>query len=83
MQGGQEMRSKKLWLILSSMIVAVLILTSCGEAVTEEDEDETKYGGTLRIAYTPDQFSLDPPLLSGAADILVVHQAYECLTESE
>lgn len=73
--------------ILSFMIAAVFILTSCGEETTEREEngkikgEEPKYGGTLRVAYTPDQYSLDPPLLSGAADILVVHQCYESLTE--
>ncbi|MFC2010395.1 ABC transporter substrate-binding protein [Chloroflexota bacterium] len=57
------------------------------EVVAEEEEEVLteeegpKYGGTLRVAYTPDLFSFDPPLLSGAADILVVHQAYECLVE--
>ena len=83
------MKKSIVWLVVSCLMVAALVLTSCGGAVTEEEEvtvgeeeeEEPKYGGILRIAYTPDQFSLDPPLLTGAADILVVHQAYECLTE--
>ncbi|UCH42153.1 MAG: ABC transporter substrate-binding protein [Dehalococcoidales bacterium] len=83
------------WLLLCCMLVVALLVTSCGDAVTDEEEEVNgeeeevngeeeegpKYGGTLRVAYTPDQFSLDPPLLSGAADILVVHQCYESLTE--
>jgi len=80
------MKRKIVWLVMSCLMVAALVLTSCGPAVTEEEEEVVeeggpKYGGTLRVAYTPDQFSLDPPLLTGAADILVVHQCYESLTE--
>ena len=79
------MKRKVLWLGLSFLLVVALVLASCGEAVPgeqeEEEEEESKYGGTLRVAYTPDLFSFDPPMLTGAADIIVVHQAYECLVE--
>ena len=79
------MKRKVLWLGLSFLLVVALVLASCGEAVPgeqeEEEEEVSKYGGTLRVAYTPDLFSFDPPMLTGAADIIVVHQAYECLVE--
>jgi len=78
------MKRKVLWLGLSFLLVVALVLASCGEAVPgeqEEEEEVSKYGGTLRVAYTPDLFSFDPPLMTGAADLIVVHQAYESLTE--
>lgn len=80
------MKNKIIWLVVSCLMVAALVLMSCGTAVTEEEEgvtetEEPKYGGTLRVAYTPDLFTFDPPMMTGAADIIVVHQAYESLTE--
>jgi len=75
--------------ILIVVLAALLLLTpfaGCAadeEVATpvEEEEEGPKYGGTLRIAYTPDLFTFDPPMMTGAADIIVVHQAYECLVE--
>ncbi len=89
------MKKNIVWLVVSCLVVAALVLTSCGaaeeEVVEEEEEEEVveeeeeeegpKRGGTLRVAYTPDLFTFDPPMMTGAADIIVVHQAYECLTE--
>ena len=91
------MKRKIIWMVVSCLMVASLVLTSCAEAVTEEEEEVVteeeevvvveeeeegpKYGGTLRVAYTPDLFTFDPPLMTGAADIIVVHQAYESLVE--
>lgn len=79
------MKKRNFWLVGSCLMVAALVLISCGPAVTEEEEvapeEGPKYGGTLRVAYTPDLFSFDPPLMTGAADIIVVHQAYESLVE--
>jgi len=71
------MKKKFVWIVVSCLMVAALVLASCGVS----EEEGPKYGGTLRVAYTPDLGTFDPPLVTGAADIIVVHQAYECLTE--
>jgi len=34
------MKKKSIWLVVSCLMVAVLVMTSCGPAVTEEEEEE-------------------------------------------
>ena len=72
-------------IVMIALAALLLLMPFAGCAAEEEvvvpAEGEPQYGGTLRVAYTPDLFSFDPPMLTGAADIIVVHQAYECLVE--
>jgi peptide/nickel transport system substrate-binding protein len=48
------MNMKKLiWLTLSSLIVLVLVLTSCGQATTEKTTTPTEVKGTVTLPVTP------------------------------
>jgi peptide/nickel transport system substrate-binding protein len=82
----KQIRGIKIFMLFLGALLLLTPFAGCGgeeQPPTSEPTAQSgpKYGGTLRIAYTPDLISFDPPLLNGAADILVVHQAYESLTE--
>ena len=89
------MKRKILWLGLSFLLVAALVLASCGEAVPGEQEEEEevtgpdpaptyfrevgKYGGTLRLGMAAEHSTFDPPLGAHSADLNVIDQCYEQL----
>ena len=71
------MKRKFVWMMVSCLMVAALVLASCGEAVPGEQEEEEeeeevtgpKYGGTLRIASSAGFYTLDPAGLMGWPDV--------------
>ena len=48
------MKKKSIWLVLSCLMVAALVVTSCGPAVTEEEEEEPAPTGDETITF-PDE----------------------------
>ena len=67
------MKKKIIWLVMSCLMVAALVLTSCGPAAVEEEEavpeeEGPKYGGTLRIAMVADTNTLDPAFMLCSPD---------------
>ena len=85
------MKKKIVWLVVSCLMVAALVLTSCAPAVTEEEEVVTeeeevvteeegpKYGGTLRIGGSTKHNTLDPALVVGCSDWEIALACYNGL----
>ncbi|MFC1897528.1 ABC transporter substrate-binding protein [Chloroflexota bacterium] len=79
------MKKKIIWLMMSCLMVVALVLASCGPAVTEEEEvvpgeEESKYGGTLRVALIADNNTVDPAFITSSADYAFTQITYDNLT---
>ena len=75
---------KSITVLASLMVIAALVLASCGPAVVEEEEavpeeEGPKYGGTLRIAMSGDCNTLDPAHSLSATDNTFTMATYDNL----
>ncbi len=78
------MKKKIIWLMVSWLMVGALVLTSCGPAVTEEEEgvvteEKPKYGGSLIVTLFADFYTLDPPLQVNSSEIMITQATYDNL----
>ncbi len=78
------MKKKIIWVVMSCLMVAALVLVSCGPAVTEEEEvvpgeEGPKYGGTLRVAMIADTNTLDPAFSTSSADYAITQLTHDNL----
>jgi len=82
----KQMPGIKVYMIVLGALFLLMPFAGCGGEEPPSEYEPTarsgpKYGGTLRLTMPPDCKDFDPPLLSYAADMTVVHQCYESLVE--